>query len=312
MDGQRPVRAEHLAGFQHLAELRARPTPRQDTTSPEMGPAAQIETPADPFSGDPKLYKDYALVHVLLLGGKVSDLVREDRADRSPPPAEPPPLPEPARPQASMPSVGERITVSVETRSIEIDVRQGESQVSVEIEMQSIQVWREPLQKSDPLVLDLDGDGVEIGTVAKGVAFDITGDGARERTATAIGGDGFLALDRDGDGAITSGRELFGDQHGAINGFAELARFDQNTDSVIDAQDRVFEQLRIWRDDNRDGVSAARELLTLPELGITAIDLAYRVDDQTVAESVLAQRGSFRRADGTAGEAADVLLAYRP
>ena len=111
-------------------------------------------------------------------------------------------------------------------------------------------------------------------SVAGGVLFDINGDGVRERVAWTVAGApvGFLALDRDGDGAIDSLGELFGQvasgqrrPEGTANSFPDLAAFDRpenggNGDGVISAADAVFAQLRLWVDANHDGVSQPGEL----------------------------------------------------
>jgi hypothetical protein len=262
---------------------------------------------------DPRTYKNYVLVRVLMMGDKVADLADPERSKSAPAAPEPPaeaPAPAPS-PQAPPPPSGERITVTVEEQHLDVQVRQGDEVLTVQIDVQSVQVRREPARKSDPLILDLDGDGVRVTTVEQGAHFDLTGDGVAEQVATVSGGDGFLALDRDSDGRITSGRELFGDQHGAANGFTELARFDGNLDKRIDANDAVFESLRVWRDENRDGVSTAGELSTLAGLGIESIDLSYRQVERDVNGSTVAQQGTYRRSDGGVGEASDVLLGYR-
>lgn len=79
--------------------------------------------------------------------------------------------------------------------------------------------------------------------------FDLDADGRMDSISVPTGDDALLALDRNGNGRIDDGRELFGDQHGAVNGFAELARFDDNGNGRIDAADAVFDQLRLLRFD---------------------------------------------------------------
>ena len=129
----------------------------------------------------------------------------------------------------------------------------------------------------DPLIIDLDGDGIEaVGTDA-GVLFDHNADGVAAGTGWVGRDDGLLVLDRNGNGTIDSGRELFGDNtqlaSGALaeHGFAALAVLDSNGDGVISATDDGFAGLRVWRDANQDGVSQASELYTLAELGIASI-----------------------------------------
>jgi Ca2+-binding RTX toxin-like protein len=164
-----------------------------------------------------------------------------------------------------------------------------------------------------PLVLDLDGDGVETLALADGVYFDHDGDGFAEKTGWIAPDDGLLALDRNGNGTIDGGAELFGDQTvlaggvKAADGFAALAELDGNRDGRIDAGDAAYTQLRIWRDLNRDGLSSADELSTLADLGIVSIDTASDpselVDPQGNEHRLL---GSFTRADGATGAVADV------
>jgi len=112
---------------------------------------------------------------------------------------------------------------------------------------------------------------------------------------------------------IENGSELFGNNtmlvNGlpVINGFAALAEYDGNGDGVIDANDAIWSQLRVWRDDNRVGATDEGELVTLEQLGIASISLAYgnstHVDEYGNAHR---QAGNFTWADGTSGEAPDV------
>ena len=169
----------------------------------------------------------------------------------------------------------------------------------------------EEAAQSDPLVLDLNGDGqLNLTTASGGARFDLLGTGQPVQTAFVTGGDAFLALDRNGNGWIDSGRELFGDQNGAANGFEELRKFDDNGDSVIDSRDAVFASLRLWRD-NGDGISKTHELLSLQEAGVSAIRLDYRdVNKRGVGGNRIAQVAAYQRTDGRYGLAGDVLLNY--
>jgi hypothetical protein len=90
--------------------------------------------------------------------------------------------------------------------------------------------------------------------------------------------DAFLALDINGDGRITSGRELFGEATGR-DGFAALARHDENQDGVISREDPVFERLIAWRDDG-DGRSQAAELFPLTALSVRSISLRHERSDK--------------------------------
>lgn len=129
-----------------------------------------------------------------------------------------------------------------------------------------------PCNVGDPLVIDLDGDGIELSNIANGVNFDLYNIGREQALAWPVGGDGFLAYDWNGDGAITSGSELFGNLQGEwTDGFDHLASFDNNGDGLITKNDKIWIGLIVWQDLNADGQSAPNELLPVTALGITAI-----------------------------------------
>jgi hypothetical protein len=142
-----------------------------------------------------------------------------------------------------------------------------------------------------PIVIDVSGDGFNLIGAAEGVYFDLPASGVTRQLAWTRAGsdDAWLALDRNRNGAIDNGTELFGNYTpqpqpppGATrNGFLALAVFDAlteggNGDAVIDEGDTVFSGLRLWQDLNHNGRSEADELHALPELGITTLELDYR------------------------------------
>jgi Ca2+-binding RTX toxin-like protein len=135
---------------------------------------------------------------------------------------------------------------------------------------------------SSPIALDLDGDGVETTPLESGVNFDLDGNGFAEKIGFIKSDDGLLVLDKDGDGFITNGNELFGDQtllengQRAQNGFVALREFDDNADGFIDTNDTVYEQLRVWQDHDQDGVSEENELRSLGSLNVARLDLSYQ------------------------------------
>jgi len=163
-------------------------------------------------------------------------------------------------------------------------------------------------QKTDPLVLDLAGNGFSTSGLTRPVLFDLDADGRLDQISVPTGDDALLAWDRNGNGRIDDGRELFGDQHGAANGFAELARFDDNGDGRIDAADAIFDQLLLLRFDAQGRQSTQ----SLQQAGVSAIHLDARdVRIALGAYDEIAQMGRFDFTDGRSGQAADLLLAQR-
>ena len=130
-----------------------------------------------------------------------------------------------------------------------------------------------------PLVIDLGTSGISLSTVEAGVHFDIDKNGFAEKTGWTDGEDGFLVLDRNGNGIIDDGGELFSDhvimsdERTSSDGFEALADLDDDSNGIIDENDSKFADLRVWIDSERDGFSAEDEIKTLAELGITSIVL---------------------------------------
>lgn len=160
-----------------------------------------------------------------------------------------------------------------------------------------------------PLAIDLNGDGVKTISLAYSkVDFDITGDGAVERTGWLSPDDAFLTLDRNGNGLIDNVNELFGGV-GRGKGYVRLAELDDNDDSAITVEDSCFNSLKLWRDQNSNGLTDAGELFSLQELGITALGLDYIT--QTVRhQGNLLGETSFAKRSGQDIEMADVYFRF--
>ena len=160
----------------------------------------------------------------------------------------------------------------------------------------------------DPLVFDLDGDGLELTAMASGVGpmFDMDGDQFAEYTGWVAPDDGFLVRDTNANGAIDDVGEMFGGP--GESGFAALETHDDNADGIIDASDAIYADLRIWRDLDRDGQTDDGELFTLTDLDITSVGLMPTADGSTNSLNVVAQTGSFTRGDGSTGTVGDVVF----
>ncbi|MBI5901316.1 MAG: hypothetical protein HZB40_19110, partial [Rhodocyclales bacterium] len=174
-----------------------------------------------------------------------------------------------------------------------------------------------PQTRRDPLILDLDSNGIATTNAATNdIHFDHDANGFAESTGWLNPNDAYLAWDRNGNGTIDSGNELFGDQTTlrsgakAVSGLQALAEWDTTKDGQIDAADTRYNDLRVWRDLNQDGISQTNELQTLTDAGIAAISL---VGTATNAPSdangnTLTRTSSFTRTDTSTGASGEVAF----
>lgn len=144
-----------------------------------------------------------------------------------------------------------------------------------------------------PILIDVAGNGFDLTNANDGVSFDLNGDGKYEwwGWTTLNSDDAWLALDRNGNGEIDNGKELFGNYTpqtitSKMNGFTALAEYDKpekggNNDGVINAVDNIFASLLLWQDINHNGVSESGELKSLLQLGLIELDLEYKESKKT-------------------------------
>ncbi|WP_239362269.1 calcium-binding protein [Snodgrassella communis] len=143
---------------------------------------------------------------------------------------------------------------------------------------------REAENTVSPVVIDMNGDGVKTSAKGQHVYFDHDGNGFAENTGWVDSHDALLVLDRNQNGQIDDGRELFGSNtllasgKKAKNGFEALAEFDENHDGVIDAADSVWSKLQLWQDKNQNGVVDEGELSALSASQIKAIGVYYKTE----------------------------------
>lgn len=173
-----------------------------------------------------------------------------------------------------------------------------------------------------PILISFENDHIPLTGTAGGVDFDIDGDGELERIgwlADRAERIAFLALDRNFNGVIENGLELFGNftaQQASSdrNGFLALAmveapRLGGNGDGVIDKEDSVFEQLKLWFDRNLNGVAEREELVSLASLDVESINLNYRISSRRDRYGNAFRYSSFvRLSDGSQVPAIDVFL----
>jgi len=169
--------------------------------------------------------------------------------------------------------------------------------------------------QKDPVAVDLDWDGVESVSREDGVYFDLNNDGVKEKTGWVASDDGLLVMDRNNNGEIDHGGELFGDQtklqNGelASSGFVALKELDSDGDGYISSNDPDFDKLQVWQDHNQDGVSPFDELYSLENAGIERINLNYEQSGEGDGHgNIIDKTASFEFTDGNIGVSAEFLF----
>ena len=166
-----------------------------------------------------------------------------------------------------------------------------------------------------PIILDLDGKGVETISAADSLArYDLDGDGLSDDTSWFGQTEGLLFLDRDGDGKVSNSAEFsfIGDAENAKSDLEGLRAFDSNDDGILSALDNRFGEFRIWQDKDSDGVAEAAEIFTLDAANIKSLNLTgTAVSAATkIGEVAVLNKGSYTRTDGTTMDFIDATLTY--
>jgi hypothetical protein len=170
-----------------------------------------------------------------------------------------------------------------------------------------------------PIVLDMNGDGISTLSYSSGVQFDLHADGLQVQTGWASATDGLLALDRNQDGQINDGSELFGSAtmlstgEKAKDGYEALRDLDTDKDNSITRADAQWVDLKVWQDRNSDGISQDGELVSLDSLGITQLDLNAQSTAINDNGNVIGLTSSYQTNDGASHDMADVwFVADKP
>ena len=168
------------------------------------------------------------------------------------------------------------------------------------------------LNLSSPIILDLNGDGVSTQSIQNGVTFDLFANGKNVNTGWVSSSDGLLVLDRNHDGAINDGSELFGEATKLSNGstakdgYAALRELDTNNDGLIDKNDAAFAELKVWVDSNSDGRTGSGELKSLQDLNISSISVVAEVNLSKDNGNLIGLTSTYQTTDGATHAAADV------
>ncbi|WP_299768179.1 cadherin domain-containing protein [uncultured Pseudoteredinibacter sp.] len=169
-----------------------------------------------------------------------------------------------------------------------------------------------------PLVLDLNGNGVETTNIDQGIKFDINNDGQLEQVGWVSPEDALLVFDINQDGIINNGSELFGEAtvltsgETAEEGFQALSDLDSNNDGVFDQQDQYFDALQLWQDKNQNGISEEGELIGLHEAGVASIDLAATSINEVDNGNYIGLRSGWTDEQGNSHDIDDVWFSLKP
>lgn len=171
------------------------------------------------------------------------------------------------------------------------------------------------LTQTFPVVLDLNGEGINVTTVDQGVMYDMNHDGIKDASAWIGEGNGLLIYDVNQDNTVTNASEFILTDHapGAKTDLEALRiGFDSNQDNLFDQNDSAWNLFGVWQDANKDAVVDNGEYHTLAQLGIVSIHLMANPGSESVMNgNTVYGISSFTRSDGSVGAVADVALRYQ-
>lgn len=161
-----------------------------------------------------------------------------------------------------------------------------------------------------PLILDLDGDGVEtLSMTGNSIYFDHDNNGYAEKTGWANKDDALLVIDKNKNGKIDNGTEMFGNNTSSSseNGFIALSQYDSNHDGLINSKDSEFKNIKLWQDKNSNGITDSGELNSLSDAGIKSISTGYIATNNVDSNgNTIKENGFFTRTNGSQGIVSDV------
>lgn len=288
---------------------------------PATSEAQAVEDALENAENDP-VYYFIKLVVEMMTGVKVKTVSADDMATDAPPPPSPPAAEPPEAPpqRAGFGIAYDRHEVREETERTtfhaEAIVRTADGkEISLTLDLDMFRSYREESSVSlragdavrkDPLVINFDGSAAQLQN--RRFSFDLDADGKAEQVPLLTGNRGYLALDRNGNGKIDSGKELFGPTSG--DGFAELAEFDSDGNGWIDDSDPIFAQLRVWMQDDKGGGT----LNSAKSLGVGAVYLGraetpFELKDSANQElGVVRSTGIYLAESGGAGTVQQIDL----
>ena len=169
----------------------------------------------------------------------------------------------------------------------------------------------------DPIIIDLNKNGITSTKLNNTIYFDHDNNNFKEASSWIDKGDAFLALDKNSNGLIDNGNELFGNHtisntrfkytnNKATNGYEALKAYDLNGDNVIDSKDEIYDKLLLWKDSNQNAITDKGELIKLKDSGIVSIDLNYKNTSIDEKGNTIKQSSTVTFEDGSTTIANDV------